>query len=184
MIKKKTITEKTIFPRIFDFQQKKEKRIFPRQKAQWQLSCGAIIYHWEKGKPYYLLLKYPTYWGFVKGMVEPGETEEQTINRESAEESGLYDLQIFPHFRDVQRYFYKFEGKLIRKEAVFFIAKTESWTIKISHEHEDYRWCEFEEAVSLIKRIKDNVLLLKKANQFILNFYKQQELFQKEKILK
>jgi len=144
-----------------------------RKKAEYQLSCGAIIYNMDKGKIYYLLLKYPTYWGFVKGMVEPGETEEQTINRETAEEAGIYDLQILPHFREVQKYFYRFEGKLIRKEAVYFLAKTNSWTVRISHEHENYRWCSFDEAILLLKRVKPNVALLKKTHEFLTNYYKQ-----------
>ena len=144
-----------------------------RRKAEYQLSCGAIIYNMDKGKIYYLLLKYPTYWGFVKGMVEPGETEEQTINRETAEEAGIYDLQILPHFREVQRYFYRFEGKLIRKEAVYFLAKTNSWTVRISHEHENYRWCSFDEAVKLLKRVKPNVNLLKKTQDFLTSYYRQ-----------
>jgi dATP pyrophosphohydrolase len=150
------------------------EKIVQREKTKWQLSCGAVIYHMDKGVPYYLLLKYPTYWGFVKGMVEPGETEEQTLNRETSEEAGIYDLQIFPHFRQVQRYFYRFEGKLIRKEAVYLLAKTESWTVRISHEHENYRWCTIDEAIQLVKRIKANVILLRKADDFIKHFYNKQ----------
>jgi dATP pyrophosphohydrolase len=161
--KEKKLTE-------FEVPEAKERK----EKARFELSCGAIIYHMDKGIPYFLLLKYPTYWGFVKGMVEPGESEEQTINRETAEEAGIYDLQIFPHFRQVQRYFYRFEGKLIRKEAIFFLAKTESWTVRISHEHENYRWCTLDEAVQLVKRIKANVELLKKASEFIKNYYANQ----------
>jgi len=182
-MKKRVLKFKGKEKKLIEFEEKPKEEVF-RQKTQYQISCGAIIYHMDKGKPYYLLLKYPTYWGFVKGLVEPGETEEQTINRETGEEAGLYDLQIFPHFREVQHYFYKFENRLIRKDAVYFLAKTESWTVRISHEHENYRWCTFEEAAQLIKKVRANVQLLKKANNLIINFYKQQENFQKERILK
>ena len=78
-----------------------------------------------------VLLKYPTYWGLVKGEVDPGETEEQTLNREAAEEVGLYGLEIISHFRETQHYFHRFQGELIRSDAVYFIAKTNSWKIKI-----------------------------------------------------
>ena len=158
---------------------KKEKergRFIKRPRAKYQLSCGAIIYHRDKGSPFYLLLKYPTYWGFVKGMVEPGETEEQTINRESAEEAGLYDLKIMSKFREVQHYFYKFENELIRKDAVYFIAKTESWKVKISHEHETYRWCSYEDALVLMK-LRANRELLTKAHMFIIEYYRQHDMF-------
>lgn len=158
--------------KLIEFEVPEEKEI--KENVKWSLGCGAVIYHMDKGKPYYLLLKYPKYWGFVRGKVEPGETEEQTINRETAEEVGIYDLQIFPHSRHVQKYFFRFEGNLIKREVVYFIAKTESWTVRISHEHENYRWCTFDEAIQLIKRIKGNVILLKKADDFIKHFYSNQ----------
>ncbi len=155
---------------------KKGGKFFRRQKAKYQLSCGAVIFHRDKGIPFYLLLKYPTYWGFVKGMVEPGEDEEKTINRESAEEAGLYDLKIMPRFREVQHYFYKFEEQLIRKDAVYFVAKTDSWKVKISHEHETYKWCTYEDAIQLMK-LRANRELLTKAHHFILEYYQQHDLF-------
>lgn len=154
----------------------KERKFHRGPRAKYQLSCGAVIYHRDKGTIFYLLLKYPTYWGFVKGMVEPGETEEQTINRESAEEAGLYDLKLMQRFREVQHYFYKFENQLIRKDAVYFIAKTESWKVKISHEHETYRWCTYEDALQLMK-LRANRELLTKAHMFILDYYKQHDMF-------
>ena len=152
----------------------KEKKF--RKKSKYQLSCGAIIYHRDKGNLFYLLLKYPSYWGFVKGQVEAGETEEGTIFREAAEEAGLYDLRIMPKFREVQHYFYRFNGELIRKDAVYFIAKTNSWTVKISHEHETYKWCSYEEALELMK-LRANRELLTKAHLFILDYYKTHDLF-------
>ena len=166
---------------LFEFPEKKKTkefhpiRLFEKPGTKYKISCGAIIYNIDR-QIYYLLLKYPTYWGFVKGEVEPGETEEQTINRETAEEAGLYDLQIFPHFRETQHYFYKFQGQLIRKDAVYFIAKTNSWKIKISHEHENYKWCTYEEALKLMK-IRANRELLTKANIFLHEYYKQRKLF-------
>lgn len=153
-----------------------KKRFMRKPKAKYQLSCGAVIYHRDKEIPFYLLLKYPTYWGFVKGLVEPGEDEERTIFREAAEEAGLYDLKIMPRFREVQHYFYKFEGELIRKDAVYFIAKTESWKVKISHEHETYKWCTYEDALQLMK-LRANRELLTKAHFFILEYYKQHDMF-------
>jgi len=148
------------------------------KKAEYKLSCGAIIFKIDKGILYYLLLKYPTYWGFVKGLVELEETEEQTIEREAAEETGLYDLRILPGFRQVQRYFYRFENQLIRKEAVFRLARTESWKIKISHEHENYKWCTYEQAIFVLKRIKANVALLTKAHNFLFEQLKQKGVFE------
>jgi len=153
-----------------------EKKVEEKPKAKYRLTCGAIIYNTDKGVPYYLLLKYPTYWGFVKGEVEPGETEERTLNRESAEEAGIYDLQIFPRFRETQHYFHRFQGQLIRSDAVYFLAKTSSWKVKISHEHENYKWCTYEQAMELM-RLRANRELLTKANLFLHEYYKQRKLF-------
>jgi len=129
-------------------------------------SAGAIIFHLKDSEPYYLLLKYPNYWGFVKGLIEKNENEMQTIKRETAEEAGIYNFQFLDGFKETQKWFYRFNGELIRKEAVFYLANAESWDIKISHEHEDFKWCKLDEALSLMK-IKSNQLLLKKADEFV-----------------
>ena len=150
----------------------KPKRHPKRKKAEYRLSCGAVIFRLDKGEPYYLLLKQQQhkkvkpYWGFVKGTVEPGETEEQTLNREAAEEAGLYDLKIVPGFRETQHYFYRFEGNLIRKDAVYFLAKTYDWKVKISHEHLDYKWVTYEESIDLM-RLRASRELITKAHLFI-----------------
>ena len=70
-----------------------------RKKARYELSCGAIIFKIHERKPHYLLVKYPRYWGFVKGKVEPGEDEEKTAFREAFEEVGLTDLRFIDGFR-------------------------------------------------------------------------------------
>ena len=47
-----------------------------------EISAGALIFYIENNEPFFLLLKYPTYWGFPKGHIEKGENEEQTAKRE------------------------------------------------------------------------------------------------------
>ena len=158
----------------------KTKKIFRPMKlyhapnTKYKLSCGAVVYNTDRGIPYFLLLKYPTYWGFVKGEVEPGETEERTLNREAAEEAGLYDLRIMPGFRETQHYFYRFQGELIRKDAVYFLAKTNSWTVRISHEHENYKWRTYEQALDLMK-LRSNRDLLTKAYLFLRRYYSEKK---------
>ena len=153
-----------------------QKKPIKKLKSKYKISCGAIIFRIDKGKAYYLLLKYPTYWGFLKGEVEPGETEEQTLNRESAEEAGIYDLKVLPRFRETQHYFYKFEGNLIRKDAVYFLAKTYDWKVKISHEHLDYKWASYDEAINMM-RLRSNRELITKAHLFIQEKFEEMQLF-------
>ncbi len=166
--------------KYFNKRYKRHKKRFPKkEKAKYRLTCGAIIFRFDKGVPYYLLLKYPVYsqyWGFVKGQVEPGETEEQTLNREAAEEAGLYDIKMVPRFRETQHYFYRFKGKLMRSDAVYFLAKTYDWKTKISHEHLDLKWAPYEEALEIMK-VRVPRELLTKAHLFIQKNLEQLQLF-------
>ncbi len=128
-----------------------KRRLGARKKAKYGLSCGVVIFNINKKKPEYLLVKYPTYWGFVRGQVEPGETEELTAFREAVEEAGLRDLIFVPGFREASSYFFKRGEEMIRKDDVYLLAKTATWNVKISHEHENIKWASFEEALVLMK---------------------------------
>lgn len=166
--------------KIHDPRKDFNKRYKKKEKAKYHLSCGAIIFRFDKGIPYYLLLKSAQtkfkYWGFMRGTVEPGETEEQTINREAAEEAGLYDLKLVPRFRETQHYFYRYEGNLIRKDAVYFLAKTYEWATKVSHEHLDLKWATYEESLELMKHRALRELITK-AHLFIERNKPQLQLF-------
>ncbi|MBU2496694.1 MAG: NUDIX domain-containing protein [Nanoarchaeota archaeon] len=140
---------------------------------RYNKSSGAIIFKIEKEKPVYLLL-YSNYWGFVKGLVEQGEQEEATAEREAQEEAGI-KIKIIPGFKDKIKYMFKFEGEFISKEAVFFVAQALSKDVKISHEHNDFKWFSLDEALSIMKH-KNQKEMLKKANDFILTWLKQKKL--------
>ena len=145
-----------------------------KRRTKYELSCGAIIFHIYKKEPQYLLVKYPTYWGFVKGLVEPGEDEEKTAFREASEEVGITDLEFIPGFRVTQQWFYRHykTKQLIRKEAVYLLARTMSWKVKISHEHENYKWCNYEQALKLM-RVKDVRKLLTQSHKFVIKYMGQ-----------
>jgi 8-oxo-dGTP pyrophosphatase MutT (NUDIX family) len=144
-------------------------------------SVGAVIYRKENDKIYYLLLKYKEkHWDFVKGHIEPNETEEQTLLRETEEEAGLLDLKIAKGFREYFKYVFRQykekmskedleKGKIawIFKIVIFYLAETKTKEIKLSPEHQDYKWLIYEEAIkqTTFKNAKE---LLKKANNFII----------------
>ena len=130
-------------------------------------SAGAIVYRKDDGEVKYLLLLYGAgHWDYVKGHIETDEEEEETIIREAEEETNLIDLKIIPGFRERINYFYVKNGKKIGKEVVFLLAETETKDIKLSFEHKDYKWMEYDKAVkkATFKTAKD---LLKKADKFI-----------------
>lgn len=141
-------------------------------------SAGLVIYYLENSEPLFLLLKYKNYWGFVKGIIEEGEKIEETILRESKEEANLTP-KIIEGFKQEQSWFYKLKGELISKKALFLIGeitKEQASNTKISFEHEDFKWLNFEEAKKLMS-IKQNLDLLKSAHDFIKQQSKQKKLF-------
>lgn len=137
-------------------------------------SCGAIVFRIEQDRPVYLLLFGPTYWGFVKGLVEKGESEEETALREAEEETGM-KVKLLSGFKERINYNYKFDGEPIKKEVIFFIAEAPSAEVKLSQEHEDFKWLKFEEAFRLVK-YRNQKEILKRAHEFVLKALQQKRL--------
>lgn len=128
----------------------------------WEVSVGAVVFRVENGRRLYLLLHYPSgHFDFAKGHVEPGETEEMTLCRETEEETGIRDLTVFPARTSI-RYFYIAKGneraKRLRdkrgiwifKQVHFYPARTETRDIRISHEHIGSVWLQYEEALAKV----------------------------------
>lgn len=114
--------------------------------TRFERSAGVIVFRIENGQPLYLLLKHPSYWGFPKGHLEDGETEEDTARRELAEEAGFTEVDLVPDFREVIEYWFKKRGQSIHKRVIFFLARTESPDLTLSSEHEEAGWFDFNEA--------------------------------------
>jgi 8-oxo-dGTP pyrophosphatase MutT (NUDIX family) len=95
----------------------------------------------------FLLLHYPSgHWDFVKGKIEEGELPHETVVRETKEETSVSDLEFVDNFEENIEYNFQHEGTLIHKKVVFFLAKTKTEKIIISHEHLDHVWLPFEQA--------------------------------------
>ena len=132
-----------------------------------EVSCGAIIFRRTKEGIKYLLLHYGMgHWGFVKGHMEEGETEKETVIRETKEETGITDLKFIPNFKEEITYYYKFSGKLHFKSVIFFLAETKTEEIRLSYEHTGYAWLSFEQALSRIK-FENTRNVLRKANEVV-----------------
>ncbi|MBI4146184.1 NUDIX domain-containing protein [Candidatus Woesearchaeota archaeon] len=127
-------------------------------------SAGIVVFHDNK----YLLLHYEAgHWDFPKGHVEKDESDEQAALREVEEEAGI-GADIIPGFEEKIGYFYKREGKLIRKEVVFFVGKAKSSTVKLSYEHIGFEWLPFKEAINQLT-YKNAKEVLSKADAFLKN---------------
>ena len=114
-----------------------------------------------------MLLHYPSgHWDFVKGKMEKGETTNQTAVRETQEETGITDITFVKDFEEWIEYNFKYQGELVQKKVVFFLAETKTKEIKISHEHSGYTWMDYNSAME--KTTFDNAkTVLTKAQKLI-----------------
>ena len=116
-------------------------------------SAGAVVFSLDStvGEKEYLLLNYAAgHWDFPKGNIENGEDEIQTARREIQEETGIYDVEFFKGFRNKIEYYYRRNQRLIQKEVIFFLARTSSRKVTLSHEHNAYTWLAYEKALALL----------------------------------
>ena len=128
-------------------------------------SAGAILYRQSSVGNLYLLLNYPSgHWDFVKGNIEKGEKLKETVLREIKEETGILDVDFVEGYENKVEYHYQRDGKLIHKEVVFFLAKTKTENVKLSHEHLGFVWLDFNNASkkltyktaqNMLKKMKD-----------------------------
>lgn len=157
-----------------------------------EISAGAVICYRENGKVYYLLLRHESlkknkrkkgHWDFPKGHLEKDETELEAAKREVAEETGLKDIEIISGFRNVIKYSFKARenftrekeiientakgGDWIFKVVVFFLARSNSKEVKLSHEHVGYVWLEYDEALKQLT-FKNAKETLKRANKYLI----------------
>jgi 8-oxo-dGTP pyrophosphatase MutT (NUDIX family) len=130
-------------------------------------SCGAVIYLNKEEQTKYLLLNYAAgHWDFVKGNVEPGENEKETVLRELQEETGITDAQFIEGFKETIAYFYRRQGLTVHKEVVFFVMESHTEKVEISFEHIGYIWLDYTRAMEKLnfKNAKD---VLQKAHDFL-----------------
>ncbi|WP_346867239.1 MULTISPECIES: bis(5'-nucleosyl)-tetraphosphatase [unclassified Clostridium] len=136
------------------------------ENMSYEKSCGAVVYTTSNKGIQYLLLKsigLDSYWGFPKGHMEYSETEEETALREVFEECGL-KVNLIDGFRATDKYNI---DNFIEKEVVLFLGEADNSLIKIQVEEiEDYRWCNYEEAKSLLT-YESGRRILSEANKFL-----------------
>ena len=134
-----------------------------------QKSAGIVLFRNTSNKNEFLLLNYPQgHWDFIKGKVEQGETPHETASRETKEETGISDIEFIDGFEESVEYDFRFKNEDIHKKVTFFLAKTSEKKISLSHEHNDFVWLEYDDALKKTTfRNAKNVL--SKTNDFLLN---------------
>lgn len=131
-------------------------------------SCGAVVFLKDTEAKYLLLHYEAGHWDFVKGNVEPNESEKDTVTRELQEETGIADGRFIDGFREKVEYFYRRQGATIHKEVIFFLIETHTKKVELSYEHVGYTWLDYQNAMKRLtfKNAKD---VLQKAHKLLKN---------------
>ena len=134
-----------------------------------QTSAGVVLFQNVSSEKLFLLLNYPQgHWDFVKGKIEENETLYETARRETKEETGISNIEFIDGFEENIEYDFKFKREDVHKKVIFFIAKTDTKKIRLSHEHNDYLWLGYNDALKKTTyQGSKNVLI--KANEFLLS---------------
>ncbi len=134
-----------------------------------QTSAGVVLFQNVSSEKLFLLLNYPQgHWDFVKGKIEENETLYETARRETKEETGISNIEFIDGFEENIEYDFRFKREDVHKKVIFFIAKTDTKKIRLSHEHNDYLWLGYNDALKKTTyQGSKNVLI--KANEFLLN---------------
>ena len=130
-------------------------------------SAGIVLFRNDSSENEFLLLNYPQgHWDFVKGKMEKNETPHETAIRETKEETGITNIEFIDGFEESVEYDFRFKKEDIHKKVIFFLAKTNEKNIQLSHEHNDYLWLEYNDALK--KTTFENAKnVLSKANEFL-----------------
>ena len=114
-------------------------------------SCGIVLFNSDE----FLLIQHPTksngdegHWDFPKGHVEGNETELETAKRELIEETGIVEFRIFNGFRHRIEYSFSKDNRIVSKEVIFFLAESNIKDVKLSSEHQNFIWLNFNLAYS------------------------------------
>lgn len=143
----------------------------PRRRVK-ERSAGAVVFSTTgEGPPDYLLLKYGGgNWGFPKGHVEAGESDLQAAQREVEEETGIPFLaqRLLPGFEDDTDYRFRRGSTLVEKDVRFFLIEAQTRDVKLSHEHSDFAWLPYAQAMEKVS-FEGPRRILQAAHSFVLS---------------
>lgn len=124
-----------------------------KSKAEREVSAGGIVFRRQPDRSArFLLIRDPyAHWGFPKGHLEGEETPAEAALRESAEETGLVDLQLHGPIRIIDWHF-RFRGRYIHKFCHFFLFESPAADVipQLDEGITDFRWLTLEDALELL----------------------------------
>jgi 8-oxo-dGTP pyrophosphatase MutT (NUDIX family) len=139
-----------------------------------QQAIEAILFKKVDKEIQYLLLKRTSesggFWQPITGGLEEGETKIQALKREMGEETGI------KNFIRIIRNIHCFEfcaPPLIKEYAFGVQIPVDEEVVLNKKEHSEYRWCNFHEALRLL-RWKENKEALRKLHETLISQTKGQ----------
>lgn len=142
-------------------------------------SAGAVVfYKTPAGKIEYLLLLHRAgHWSFPKGLIEKDETLEKAAQREVKEETGIESFEMIAGFKETEKFFFRVKydyqlwrgwkkGQGVLKFVTYFLVQAATKKVKLSDEHPDFVWLDYEGALAKITH-KESKEILKKADEYL-----------------
>ena len=129
-----------------------------------EVSCGAVVFaRMPEGLRYVIIHSQQGFYGFPKGHMEAGETEQQTALREIREEVGL-EVRLLDGFREVEEHPLP-QKPGVTKRVIYFLAECEMQPLLPQPgEVAEAAWMTYDEAMGVFQF--DNLkVLLHKAHQ-------------------
>ena len=133
-----------------------------------ETSCGAVVFTRTAGDVRFVIIRSKTgCFGFPKGHIEPGESEQQTAMREIKEETGL-DVTLIDGFRTTEAYVWtRADGTKIDKHVVYFLAECRGQTpVPQETEIADIALLRYDEAMPVFQ-FDSSRRILTEANAFL-----------------
>ena len=129
-----------------------------------ETSCGFILINYDS----ILLLQYPQgHWSFPKGHIDEADSDHfDTAKRELLEETGISEVSIIEGWMSKTEYSFFSKGTPVTKQVFWYLANTDELNVKLSHEHTNYMWVNFDEASEQLT-FEQEVNLLNSAKDFL-----------------
>ena len=104
------------------------------------------------------------FWQMPQGGVDEGEDFLTAAHRELEEETGINEFQLVNGFKEKIYYNIHKGSKVIPKEVSFFLAKSLTKNVKLSSEHQNYKWLNFRSALDQLTYSNAKEVLVKAKN--------------------
>lgn len=100
---------------------------FSKAMTNPERSCGAVVFTWKKGVPYYVIVQEMAgAYSFPKGHMEGQENEEETARREVFEETGTHPAFLAGFLQEDEYDLAEKPG--VRKRVTYYLAELQDET--------------------------------------------------------